>query len=393
MAKPLRRIKKAKIAFISLVPKGANKLPVIYKEDDNSLVLNPIVKAGDDFTEKGELLVIAYAPEKMDSQGDIASSDVIKAMAYDYMKSGGQIDIRHDGKALGKDKVYIAENFIVQKGDPRFENFTDYDDNHVDATGSWGMVLKVEDPDLRKLYNSGDWAGVSIAGSAEFEKASLSKAEQIIEDLVASMNNKESTTKTTEEADVFMTVTKEELVGIFKEQNESLIKGIAEAIQRAQPVSAEQKQEKLEAFCKEQDIELPKPAKKTPKGSKETEDEDLTKAPVFKGDPTDSDALKEHTFALKEYELRKDVDWTDAESVTEYGEALADLQKENGGEVKKKRPGKSKAPKGTIDKEEITSDFFNDEFLTKEEQEGAEAGEVIAEVIRKEQELAAGGRK
>ncbi len=389
MPNPLRRIKRAKIKFLSLVPKGANKLPVIYKEDDNSLVLNPIVKAGEDFLEKGELLVIAYAPEITDSQGDIASSDVIKEMAYDYMRSGGQIDIRHDGEALSKEDVYVAENFIVQKSDPRFANFTDYDGKPVDVEGSWGMVLKIEDANLRQLFKSGKWGGVSIQGSAQFEKPELSKAQKIVRDLVASMGTEEPTSKTTEEVDIFMTVTEEKLVSIFKEQNESLVKGIAEAIQKAQPETAEQKQEKLSAYAKELGIELPKkaPAKKTVS----KEEIDLTEAPVFKGDPSDLEALKVHGFELKKFELRKDLDWSDPEALAEYSTSLTELNKEEGVKPKKK-PGKSKVPDGTVEKDS-ESEYFDSEMLEKEEIEGAEAGEEVAKYIREQYAAAAGGGK
>jgi len=388
MPHPLRRIKKAKITFISLCPKGVNKLPVIYKEEDNSLVLNPIVKAGDDFTEKGELLVIAYPSEKVDSQGDIASKGVVKAMAYDYMKCGGQIDIRHDGKALGRDQIFIAENFMVQKGDPRFSGLTDYEGNEVDATDSWGLVLKVEDENLRKLYNNGDWAGVSIFGSAEFEKPDgVNKAEQILQDLISKMNPKEP--EHTQE-DIFMTITKEDLKEIFTAQTEAIGKTVADAIEKARVPTEAEKLEKLKTFAKELGIEIPdstKPTKPVKTSKVEKEEEDLSKAPVFSGDPTDAEALTEHTFQLKQYELRKDVDWEDADSVSQYGEALAELQKEDeeASGKKRKKPAASKDPKKTISKD-TESDFFDAE-LSKEEIEGLAAGEEVAKIFAEENKL------
>ena len=50
----------------------------------------------------------------------MASADVIREMAHDFMTEP-RIDVMHDGKALGTDKVSVAESFIVQKGDPRFD--------------------------------------------------------------------------------------------------------------------------------------------------------------------------------------------------------------------------------------------------------------------------------
>lgn len=385
MPRPLRRIKKAKIAFISLVPKGVNKLPVIYKEEDNSFVLNPIVKGGENFKEKGELLVIAYAPEKVDSQGDIASHEVIKEMAYDYMKSGGQIDIRHDGKALGRDKIFIAENFIVQKGDPRFTNFTDYDNKPVDVTGSWGMVLKVEDKNLRGLYNNGDWAGVSIGGSAEFEKsAGVNNAEQILQDLISKIGTEEPATIPQE--DIFMTITKEDLSEIFAGQTKAINEAVAKAIKDSHVPTEAEKREKLVAFAEELGIEIPDTktvSKKPIKKAAKDEVDHLTEAPVFKGDPTDANAIAEHVFQVKQFELRKDLDWTDADAVERYQEALSELQKEDEEATgTKRKPAKSKAPKGTVEKTS-TPGYFGDD-LSKKEQEGLECGELVAAIFKEE---------
>lgn len=168
---PMRRIKEAKIRFISLVPRGANQLPVIYKADDSTVEFETIVK--DDMTEQGTITSIVYAPESRDSQGDIASAEVIKKMAYEFAKNGEGVDLRHDNKALSSDQAYVAENFIVQKGDPRFSDIKNYDGEAVDVTGAWAVVIKVDDEALRKEFRDGNWNGVSMGGTAvvESEKA------------------------------------------------------------------------------------------------------------------------------------------------------------------------------------------------------------------------------
>ncbi len=160
-----RRIKKAKIRFISLCPRGANQLPTLYKED-GSFEIETLVKTD---AEQGLITSIVYAPEFRDSQGDIASAQVIKDMAYEFLKNGGKIDIRHDGKDVGRDRASVVESFIVQKDDPRFADVTDYSGSPVDVTGAWATVIKLEDPALRSLYTEQGWQGVSMAGSAEVE--------------------------------------------------------------------------------------------------------------------------------------------------------------------------------------------------------------------------------
>lgn len=160
-----RRIKRAKIKFISLVPAGANRLPVLVKEDGH-FEMTMVSKATEDL---GEIHAVVYAPESRDSQDHIASAEVIKGMAYSFQQGGGQLDLRHDGKALDRDRAYVAETFIVQKGDPRFEGLKDRDGNSVVTDGAWGVVIKIEDDSLRKLYKEGKWSGVSLAGTAELE--------------------------------------------------------------------------------------------------------------------------------------------------------------------------------------------------------------------------------
>jgi len=83
------------------------------------------------------------------------------------MKNGAKLDIRHDGKAIAKEKAFVAESFIIQKGDERFQGWKDYDGKEVDVSGGWGIVVKIDDPDLRKSYREDGWNGVSLAGHAE----------------------------------------------------------------------------------------------------------------------------------------------------------------------------------------------------------------------------------
>lgn len=158
----MRRIKKAKITFVSLCPRGKNQMPVLFK-DDGTFEVQTLVKE----QAEGELTALVYVPEHSDSDGDVADAKVIKEMAHDYLRDSGKVDVRHNGQALTKEQGYVAESFIVQKGDPRFEDMIDLKGRPVDAAGSWGMVIKIDDPELRSKYANGEWQGVSMFGFAE----------------------------------------------------------------------------------------------------------------------------------------------------------------------------------------------------------------------------------
>lgn len=347
-----RRIKKAKIKFISLVPRGANKLPTIFKED-GSFDVQLLAKG---MTEQGELTAVVYAPELRDSQGDIASAAVIKDMLYSAAKEGLEIDIRHDGKALGRDQVYVAEQFLVQKGDPRFEGLTDYDGNPVDPTGGWGVVIKIDDPSLRKLYAEGKWAGVSMGGVAEVEqeKEDMSAADRIAAALEKKLNNKESS--------------------MTDEQIQNLAKATAEATATA--VVAALKADKPE----------PAPAP-TPEPKPDAR-------PVFKGDPTNPEDVKAHRDALKKHDLQQrlakagspaEVDailkeLTDAEGESpadpQLASAQAELEKAQAKLRKLQGRSNQPAPRGdTSNHTEGSSTFLN---VSKDEQQLAGLGSKMA---------------
>lgn len=321
----MRRIVSAKIKFLSLVPRGANQLPVIYKSDDG-VELSSLVKASDNFDEKGELLSVVYAPELRDSQGDIASADVIKEAMYSAAKDGFDLDIRHDGKALSKDDAYVAESFIVQKGDTRFDGFTNYKGEKVDVTGGWATVIKIDHEGLRKAYREGKWNGVSMAGTAEFasEKQDL---DGFVEKLATLL-------KTPNDGDFDMKP--EELSKILADNNQALLDGIAKAL-------------KPEGPAKEDKTEKQDETAKSPAGPK----------PVLK-DATDAKAVAEYQTKLKAWKAAQDVDWDDPESVAEYQKSLAvdaeedtvadadaDIDKEDSDEVKALKKKLAKAQRAS----------------------------------------------
>jgi len=173
-----RRIIKANIRFLSLCERGKNNLATIYKGDGQDGFGGELLVKGFD-EETGELTAVVYAPEKEDLEGDIASSEVIKDAMYAAMRDGIAIDLKHDFRPLDSSKAFIAQTFLVQKGDPRFADTKDYSGTPVDVTGAWGVILKIEDPDLRAKYREGKWGGVSMGGTAIYTTA---KADEPSED-------------------------------------------------------------------------------------------------------------------------------------------------------------------------------------------------------------------
>jgi hypothetical protein len=272
-----KRILKARIDWLSLCPRGKNLMPVLYKEDGTVGVEAQcvLVKSSEESRERGEILAAVYVPEVPDSEGDFASAEIVKDMAYDFAKNGHKLDLRHDETPLTKDQAFVAESFVIQKADPRFAGLTNEDGTKIDATGGWGVVVKLQDPTLKRLYKEGAWKGVSMGGRARREPDSPIKKDED-------------------------TMTAEELKKAIEEANKGMALTIAQSVATAVG----------EAVAKA----LPKPPE-APKP--ETGD-----TPVFKGDPSNPKDVAAHAAKLQKEKLLKEIDWNDAEAVAAHADSL-----------------------------------------------------------------------
>lgn len=295
------RIKKAAITHISLVPAGKNLLRTVFKEkrDDGSQEVEfaTMVKAD---AEAGELLAVVYAPDLPDADGHEAPQQVIKEFAYQFLRDHRNVDIRHDLKTLAPDAAYVAESFIIAKGDARFADFKNTAGQPVDVTGGWGVVIKIEDPALRAAYRSGAWTGVSMYGDAVLTP--LAKEADGDEDaLVQRLFDR--LTKAKE-----LQMTKEELQALLAENNKA--------------VMAEVRKE-LEAL-------KPKPEGE---GDNKPAASEL-KAPVFKGDVSDKTALAAYQKELVTFRLQKEIETATAKGdFSKVEELIAELSKGSDPEI------------------------------------------------------------
>lgn len=363
MARKIKRIEWARVSFLSLVPRGANRLPGLYKADDETLEWSPLIKAGEDFEERGQLTALVYVPDTVDSQGHFASKQAIEKMAHTFMEEGAKLDMRHDRRELKKEQAYVAESFIVQKNDPRFEGIQDHLGKQIDPTGGWGVVIQINDPELRKAYKEGGWDGVSLWSyhgdySLKEENYAVMKA---LEELQSKME-------------------KNEFADLLKEQNRPLEESLA----------------KLTAALEK--ISQPQAAPK-PEGTPPAEGGKDDGTPVFKGDPTDVEALEKYQQELELHQLRKAYDFNSPEQVKEYISKVAELKEsfrksddsedDQGGEgnseverLKKELEKAQRRAGGT----RVNPDIRKSEpisGLSKEDMEAFEAGKEIAAIANK----------
>ncbi len=276
----MAQIRYAKIRTISLLARGATQLPILYKGEAmatlEDLGLQSVLTKGE---EEGLLTAIVWPVDNADDTGLKAKRLVVQQMAHDAMIDGVNIDLNHDGKLLTKEQAAVVENFIVQAGDPRFVNLKDYSGNPVDAEGAWGTVIKIQDPDIRRLYREGEWNAVSMMGPALVSKAQA--ATPSTED--TPMNPEQYT----------------ELMTLLKGQSEAIAKLEAVNVKKAELVKAAQVKADAEAEAQK------------------------TTVIKFEGNPSNAKEVKAHLDAIK---LRQ-LDFTDAEAVTAHLATLTIVKK------------------------------------------------------------------
>jgi hypothetical protein len=277
----MKKIKWINVDFISLCPRGKNRLKILYKEDGR-FEAGVSIKQAPTFDKNGEIIAAVYIPNHIDMDGEFASEDfAIKSMAYSHARNGGKLDLRHDGKSLTKEQAYVAESFIIQKGDPRFADLVDDEGQKVDATGGWGAVIKLEDPVLKSSYEFDGWEGVSLFGLAMIESMK-SDEEKVIDRLLIQSKEK-------------VRMDESKVLELIKKALEPITESLVKLIKVKKEEPAPKKEEEL-------------------------------KAPIFKGDPTRKEDVSAFQKELKKYNLMKSVDWQNPEEV---GKILLAIDKED----------------------------------------------------------------
>lgn len=169
------RMKNTDVLFISLVPAGANKRQVVFKFAGEKNAA-PSASSGQAFDRDFEVRKaddarqmvygIAYPvgdKDNTDTQQDFAEKDEVEQMAHNFMAKGRAaygVDRDHSYRAL--DKVFVAESWIVRKGDPLFGNPEDVD--------AWAVGIKITDKALYDELKKTGYRGLSIAGTCEREE-------------------------------------------------------------------------------------------------------------------------------------------------------------------------------------------------------------------------------
>lgn len=149
-------ISDAKISFVSLVDKAANKKRfLITKSDEDGKAT---------FQTSGRILKydkdahyvtgIVYEPMTEDSHGNYMTEDEITKAAYWYAKNSGAVDLQHSFKAL--ESATVVESYVA-KCDMEI-------DGEPVKKGTWLMTVEVNDDAIFDSIQKGEITGFSMGG-------------------------------------------------------------------------------------------------------------------------------------------------------------------------------------------------------------------------------------
>lgn len=341
-----RRIKKARITHLSLCPRGKNRLPVLFKSDDETgnleVEFQTILKSNE---EEGTITAIVWPAEMPDSVGDIASAEVVKEMSYGFMRelaSGkGGLDIRHNLETIDPEDAFIAESFIIQKGDPRFAGILDRDNAPIDPTGAWATVIKLDSEELRAEYRSGKWDGISMYGQALVEP--VAKTDFDLEMVASRVFDAMGDRLARKIRDGEIDVDEKKLLDLLAARDTTLLatikKEVTDIVAAGATAAATASPGVTTAPVVAAVPAVAPVVKSEPEGIEVV-------APILKSaDIGNSEKLAQYQSELHRYKLAKMVNWDDPKSIGEYQEALAKLEHDAAEDAKVKGEKKGKLDK------------------------------------------------
>lgn len=164
MKKSLKKayeITDAKIQFVSLVDKAANKRQFLLKKEEGGkaafTTYGRIVKAD---AENHYVTGVVYEPMEEDSHGNFMTEEEITKAAYWFAKNGDKVDLQHSFEPM--DGAAVVENWIAK---------ADFEiDGEAIKKGTWLMTVEVADESVWEGIEKGDITGFSMGGLGNYSE-------------------------------------------------------------------------------------------------------------------------------------------------------------------------------------------------------------------------------
>lgn len=151
----------AKISFVSLVDKAANKKQfLITKAKDGHADFSTYGKIIKTDKDSHYVTGIVYEPMAEDAHGNYMTAKEIQKAAYWYAKNGNKVDLQHSfEKCEGAD---VVESWIAKSdckiGDTEIKK------------GTWLMTMEITDTDVWNAIEKGEITGFSMGGVGKYSE-------------------------------------------------------------------------------------------------------------------------------------------------------------------------------------------------------------------------------
>lgn len=161
-------ISDARISFVSLVDKAANKRRFLITKAENGTAsfasYGRIIKAD---AEHHYVTGIVYEPLVEDTDGNYMTEEEITKAAYWYAKNGDKVDVQHSFEALPN--ACVVENWIAK---------ADFDCGGEKITkGTWLMTVEVTDENVWRQIEKGEITGFSMGGVGNYSEEDVNLAD------------------------------------------------------------------------------------------------------------------------------------------------------------------------------------------------------------------------
>lgn len=152
-------ISDAKISFVSLVDKAANKKQfLITKAEAGSASFASYGRIVNADAESHYITGIVYEPMTEDAHGNYMTEEEITKAAYWFAKNGNQVDLQHSFEPL--EDAAVVESYVAK---------CDMEINGQSITkGTWLMTVEVNDPDVFEAIEKGEITGFSMGGVGKY---------------------------------------------------------------------------------------------------------------------------------------------------------------------------------------------------------------------------------
>lgn len=154
-----REIKDARISFVSLVDKAANKKQFLITKAENGkaefTMESRIVKTD---SESHYVTGVVYEPMVEDAHGDFMTAEEITKAAHWFAKNGNSVDLQHSFQTF--DGAKVVESWIAKAdfeiGDEKIKK------------GTWLMTVEVTDSAIWEQIEKGEITGFSMGGRGSY---------------------------------------------------------------------------------------------------------------------------------------------------------------------------------------------------------------------------------